>query len=450
MMKSLARRFYASNRAVTTVILAADVGFLICLLLVGLCWLLVKDSWTWGPLHLSFTWRLRTLGWPAAFLLVHGVVVYGVAAQEPSLRLGLFRYGWVQRVVMAASACAVTLVVMESILNRAHVDIRTAPLVLKTRDHGNEKYGAIMLKDPELLFKYEPGSTIAGRRINSLGFREREFDLHKAAGVRRVICLGDSVTAQGLPGYAQYLNDLLTHAPPDRRTWEAYSLGVHGYTSLQGLQVLRKFGRDLEPDVVTVSFGRNDHNLDEIPDHVRVAVHLSPVMKGLYYALGRRTVGRVVLCALDRRHQWTEAHATGNVRVPPERFLDNMRSFVREIRALGAVPVLVTAPRRKMPDTYFKNGNAHSTEEYERQHDQYAEIVRQVARETGAPLLDLQRIMAGRECDRYFAHDAIHLDHYDEEHGDLTLGKVDQPGLRLVAREMYKVICDAVRAGTAP
>lgn len=445
-MQAQWRRLRESGRFMAAVIVAADVGFLVSLVLVGVCWLLVKGSWTWGPLHVSFTWRPRMLGWPVAFLLVHAAAAYTALALAPERGRGLFRIRAVQRGVLVWVALSLTLAGMEWVLNKAHVDIRTAPMVLKSREAGREKYGSVMLKDPELLFKFEPGSTIAGRKINSLGFREREFDVHKAPGVRRVLCLGDSVTGQGLPGYAQYLNDLLTNAPPDGRVWEAYSLGVHGYSSLQGLQVLRKFGRDMQPDVVTVSFGRNDHNLEKIPDHVRIAVNLSPFMKGLYFVLARRTVGRVILCGLDRHHQWTESNVTDSVRVPPDRFRDNMRSFVKEIRALGAVPILLTAPRRKMPDTYARNGNAHTTEDYERQHDQYAEIVRQVARETGTALLDLQKVMSGPECDRFFARDAVHLDHYDDE-DRLTLGQVDQPGLRLVARELYKVVCAAAGGG---
>ena len=438
-------RFYGSTRAVMAIILTVDVLFLVGLPLLGICWLLVKDTWTWGWLEIPFQWRDSRLLWLAALLLMHGVAAYGATGLDRGRLLGLFRYRAVQRFIMVFVMCAVSLAVMESVLKAAHVDIRIAPMVLKTRESGKEKYGPEMLADPELIFKFVPGSTISGRKINRYGFRDREFEIQKPEGVRRVICLGDSVTAQGLPGYAQYLHDMLTNAPPDGATWDAYSLGVYGYSSLQGLRLLRLFGKDMQPDVVTVSFGRNDHNLAKVTDHARMAVRLSPFMRALHTVLGRRTVGRLVLHALDRSHERTAIRGADDVRVPPDQFRDNMRAFVREIRDMDAVPVLITAPRREMPETYVEQGNAHSTAEYERQHDEYAEIVRQVARETGAPLLDLQRIMAAPECDQYFEDDAVHLDNYDDEER-LTIGQVDQPGLRLVASELYKVISTNARA----
>ena len=55
--------------------------------------------------------------------------------------------------------------------------------------------------------------------------------------------------------------------------------------------------------------------------------------------------------------------------------------------------------------------------------------------------MDLQQLMAGPECDGWFASDAIHLDFYESE-GDLVPWSKEQPGLRFVARTMYKAISE--------
>ncbi|MDR1279760.1 MAG: GDSL-type esterase/lipase family protein [Opitutaceae bacterium] len=62
-------------------------------------------------------------------------------------------------------------------------------------------------------------------------------------------------------------------------------------------------------------------------------------------------------------------------------FRDNLRRYIREARAAGAIPVLVTPPRRRM----FRSGKL--TEEL----TPWADAVRAVASETGASLIDLHQ-----------------------------------------------------------
>jgi lysophospholipase L1-like esterase len=285
---------------------------------------------------------------------------------------------------------------------------------------------------------------VFGGKINSLGFRDREVNREKEKGVRRVICMGDSVTAQGQPCYAQYLHQMLTNAPPDGGKWEAISMGVYGYSSMQGLRSFDLLGKSLKPDVVIVSFGRNDH-VWEIPDRTRLGARLSPTFRTIYMFLSNRTIGRMFLHVFDVRHQWTATKPKGpqadsrELRLPPEDFRITMRQFVKEIRSCGATPILVTAARRRIPENYVTKGCARTRDEFERQHDEYAQIVRDVAQETDTTLVDLQKLMAGPECDSWFASDAIHLDFYDSE-GRIEPWSREQPGLRFVARSMYDAI----------
>ena len=443
-MSSLIKRFYGSRAAVYGVILTADVLLVISLLVLGYCWWETKTTLTvWGHVF-PIQWRDNRLLFPVGFLLLHGLATYGAESLDRARRLGLFRFPIVLRLILMYVSVMTTVILAEAVLRHTSMEIRLAPIVLASRQQGVERYHREMLADPDLAWKFEPGSSVYGGRINSLGFRDREVDPVKADGTHRVICFGDSVTAQGQPCYAQYLNDLLTNAPPGGGKWEAFSMGVYGYSSIQGLRLFELRGKQLKPDIVTVSFGRNDHTLDKA-DRVRLGVRLSPFTKGVVGFFSQRTIGRLLLHAADRRHVWTapkdKASKEGEreIRVPPEDFRNTIREFVKEIRAIGATPILVTAARRAIPYSYVEGQVARSQEEFERGHDEYAQIIRDVAKETGSPLVDLRKTMADPKFDGCFARDAIHLDFYDSE-GSMVPGSKEQPGLRFVARSLYEAI----------
>ena len=426
---------------VAATVLAADALFLISLVWMGVAWWVVKTTCTMWGWTVSYSWHRQLLIWPICFLIVRVLIISWEKGRKAPRSLDLLRFKFVQRMVLIYVATMLPLIAADRVLRLMNVEIHVAPMVLKSRSNGVERYHDVLLKDPELLWKFEPGSRVFGRTINQFGFREREITVHKEKGVRRVICLGDSVTAQGQPGYAQYLHELLTNAPPSRDKWEAFGMGVYGYSSQQGLRLFELVGAALQPDIVTISFGRNDHNVAKETDRSRMAVRVSPLMARLYRILERRHVGRLLLCAVERERMWIGKKNSTLVRVSPEEYRENMNLFVEKIRAVGAIPILMTAPRREIPQSYVKNGYARSTEEFQNQHDQYAEIARDVARKTGAPLLDLQTIMAGQDCDGYFAKDAVHFDFYDSE-GQLKCGQKEQPGLRRIAHELYGSICN--------
>ena len=116
---------------------------------------------------------------------------------------------------------------------------------------------------------------------NSQGLR-REGDVGpKEPGALRVVCLGDSVTfgyrvplvwperpdqysRDQLP-YPMLLERALRAANPGRKV-EVIALAVPGYTSYQGLLLLRREIDRLRPDVVTVCFGWNDVTLRAATD----------------------------------------------------------------------------------------------------------------------------------------------------------------------------------------
>jgi lysophospholipase L1-like esterase len=100
----------------------------------------------------------------------------------------------------------------------------------------------------------------------------------------------------------------------------------------------------------------------------------------------------------------------GALRVPPDRYRAALGRLIADIRNAGAVPLVITAPRaERVTSLLVRNGQATSVEEAIRLHDEYAEITREVAREAGAPLLDLAERFRAPAAAPLFADDGIHF-----------------------------------------
>jgi len=100
--------------------------------------------------------------------------------------------------------------------------------------------------------------------LNSLGFRDLEFQREKPPSVFRIICLGDSWTFGANVGqeqaYPQQLNRLIRHEFPEAE-FEVHNLGVLGYSSFQGLELLNLTAFDLDPDLIVIAFAMNDASM---------------------------------------------------------------------------------------------------------------------------------------------------------------------------------------------
>jgi lysophospholipase L1-like esterase len=97
--------------------------------------------------------------------------------------------------------------------------------------------------------------------LNSRGFRDAEFPETKPASSFRIICLGDSWTFGANVGqneaYPQRLQSLLKEEFP-YTNFEVFNMGVLGYASYNGLQLLKTEGIDLRPDLVVLGFAMNE------------------------------------------------------------------------------------------------------------------------------------------------------------------------------------------------
>jgi lysophospholipase L1-like esterase len=97
--------------------------------------------------------------------------------------------------------------------------------------------------------------------LNSRGFRGPEFTKEKQPGVVRILCLGDSWTfganVDDAAAWPRRLEARLAEEYGPAR-FEVLNLGVMGYSSFQGLELLRRTGMELDPDLVLIGFGMND------------------------------------------------------------------------------------------------------------------------------------------------------------------------------------------------
>ena len=97
--------------------------------------------------------------------------------------------------------------------------------------------------------------------LNAEGFRDVEFAKTKSVSTFRIICLGDSWTfganVDQKNTYPRQLMAMLNHDFP-QGNFEVLNLGVMGYSSYQGLELMRQSAINLNPDVVVIGFGMND------------------------------------------------------------------------------------------------------------------------------------------------------------------------------------------------
>jgi lysophospholipase L1-like esterase len=207
--------------------------------------------------------------------------------------------------------------------------------------------------------------------MGSHGFREREFAREKAPGTLRIACLGDSWTfganVDQEAAYPQRLGALLRERLPDIRS-EVLNLGVMGYSSRQGLELLRRRILDLAPDVVLIGFAMNDsvvdgwHDADAVGTDTRrertLLDHLETLRFARYLVKRARhepwTIGdhlaEVARAAGSEDELWTgrqavefadEAALERLARVPPSAYEQNLREMVRLVQERGADVVLL-------------------------------------------------------------------------------------------------------------
>ncbi len=96
-------------------------------------------------------------------------------------------------------------------------------------------------------------------KLNSEGFRDREFRHEKPKGTLRMACLGDSMTVGvEMPVEKVYVKALESRLKERGLRTEAMNMAVGGYNTAQEWLVWLHKAEKYEPDLVTVQFTLND------------------------------------------------------------------------------------------------------------------------------------------------------------------------------------------------
>jgi lysophospholipase L1-like esterase len=217
--------------------------------------------------------------------------------------------------------------------------------------------------------------------------------------------LGDSCTQFGT--YDRALADLIR-----AKTGTALSevrLGVAGWTTHQGLRQMERDIAALNPCLVTIYFGWNDHWLSiGLSDR-----EVERVNRSLLGHIQSLRLGQLLLksyVALIREQDLPV------VRVGKDEFRENLVSMVRAAKSAGALPVLITAPtshREGREPGYLAGRWISRLSDLVPLHQRYVSIVREVAIDEGVLLCDLAADLEGLESqdtrDACFYRDGIHL-----------------------------------------
>jgi SGNH hydrolase-like domain, acetyltransferase AlgX len=91
-------------------------------------------------------------------------------------------------------------------------------------------------------------------RLNSKGFKDVEFEQHKAAGIFRILGIGDSFAFGVVPYSANYLTILKATLRQNGKNVDVINMGIQGIGPKEYLALLIREGLALEPDMVLLSF----------------------------------------------------------------------------------------------------------------------------------------------------------------------------------------------------
>ncbi len=261
--------------------------------------------------------------------------------------------------------------------------------------------------DEKLLWRRNPRD----KNVNSMGFIGREVEMPKPPHTFRILFFGDSVMEQGLPEIVAHLLNL--HRGDSLRV-ECVSLAVAGYSSYQGTVLVDLYGVALEPDAAVVLFGWNDHYLAYgEPDKAKV---ITPSTVRRPPALFRSV--RLVQCATWAADglRGRRPRPSGQLRVPPDDYRRNLAYMHDRLHERHVPVVFLTAPtahyRLDAPDYLVRRGFAQDKPSVMALHARYNGIVREVASERGAMLVDLERELGSLpapDLASLFSRDGIHL-----------------------------------------
>jgi lysophospholipase L1-like esterase len=310
--------------------------------------------------------------------------------------------------------------------------------------------------DPDMGYVFQPnykgpGPELYGMprkiplKINHLGFRGKETNVQKGKNITRIAVLGDSCTfglgieeEKTFPSLTEkMLND---HSRADQR-FEVINAGVPGYTSYQGLQMLKKRVLPLNPDYIVLYFGWNDHwytdrgitdqeNFPEMRDYIAHRIQKNKKNPLRKLRLYQNLTDFLLRLQDSTRHNTVKPKPDKLVyRVPIPQYIQNLGEMIT-LANQGGIPVLVITPphgfeKGNIPIDYLIENLMRRDDTLITLHQNYIESTRMVAQQKNAVLLDIAKFFAETDFTKLMEIDGIHP---------------NTAGHRIIAQEIGKTI----------
>ncbi|MCD4785189.1 MAG: hypothetical protein K8T10_15340 [Candidatus Eremiobacteraeota bacterium] len=208
--------------------------------------------------------------------------------------------------------------------------------------------------DNVLFWKPKPG--MCGRFIDKNNsnstynlLHPTKYSIEKPKGTVRILCLGDSRTSGNIEPpatsescYPQQIQKKLKKEYPDIPI-QVLNGGVPGYTSYQGLIMLKNTVKQFSPDIVTLAFDIHDGNLAYARD--RDALVCSKFIQGLRKVLYKSQIYLLLRrYILRKKLQYTSDKRPVFNRVSLDEYRDNINEIIRMGKKHDFEVVFVTLP----------------------------------------------------------------------------------------------------------
>jgi lysophospholipase L1-like esterase len=267
-------------------------------------------------------------------------------------------------------------------------------------------------KDPRLFWRNVPNSF----PVNAQGFvttTGRVYSIPKGENVFRIVCLGCSCTNKGWFTYPERLEVLLNRNNSSEISFEVINAGVGGYSSYQGMRYFSEELLAYSPDLVTVYFGWNDHwRAIHYPD--KAQRQLDDFVVQIQNILGRTRVYQFLHKVMSMIAGFHEAkpRSAFQPRVSIADYHSNIEKIIVLAKENGARVTLITAPHAINPASiahYRRLGLITADVDLIRMHQEYNDVVRQLASLHGVALMDLESFFDEMEDKgSYFELDGVH------------------------------------------
>ena len=143
-------------------------------------------------------------------------------------------------------------------------------------------------------------------KTNSLGLRDYEYSIEKPENKKRVIFLGDSFTfGWGVPLEKLYSKQVEKMLNSEEKKVEVINMGVGNYNSIMEVELFKRRGLTLDPDMVILMYFVND--TEPVPPVKSKAEYL--ILKNSYFMAFLFDRFVKVKTHFDKNFEWSEYYS---------------------------------------------------------------------------------------------------------------------------------------------